>query len=418
MTHRTDGSSHSTPRSQVHIDRKLVALGLFAGAAAGAWASGRVRSAATSQPTNDSLINWDQVRMIAINMNRGQALTRTERERLDSYYRELGQRCVPIVSEYTKSELPRSLDQTYAFDRVDWINANIDSFRLMFAPLEELNPNRGGNQSVAAALWGGLNQKMVSAELGFLLGYLARRVLGQYDLALLGKEPVTEGKLYYVEPNIRAVEQGLGLPAEEFRMWLALHETTHAFEFEAHPWVRNHFNHMLERYFEFLREDVGYLKQGMRGMRTLIERARANRNGNMNWIEAIMTPDQRALFHEMQATMCMVEGYSNHVMNAVGRTLLPNFDLISKKFELRQQQRNTASRIFARLTGLDVKLEQYRLGEAFIDDVVQKRGHDTIRRIWDGPENLPRMEEIRDPDAWLARVIDRSPAAVSSSAGD
>src|SRR5215212_3673046 len=115
MTHRTDGSSHSTPRSQVHIDRKLVALGLFAGAAAGAWASGRVRSAATSQPTNDSLINWDQVRMIAINMNRGQALTRTERERLDSYYRELGQRCVPIVSEYTKSELPRSLDQTYAF---------------------------------------------------------------------------------------------------------------------------------------------------------------------------------------------------------------------------------------------------------------------------------------------------------------
>ena len=252
---------------------------------------------------------------------------------------------------------------------------------------------------------------MLSAELGFLLGFLARRVLGQYDLALLGREPVSEGKLYYVEPNIRSVEHALGLPAEEFRMWLALHETTHAFEFEAHPWVREHFNHLLEQYFEFLREDVGYLKQGMRGVRTLIERARENRHGNANWIEAIMTPEQRSLFHEMQALMCMVEGYSNHVMNAVGRDLLPSFDLISKKFEQRQRQRNTAARIFARLTGLDMKLEQYRLGEAFIDEVVRKHGHDVARRIWDGPEYLPTMAELRAPDAWFARAIDGAPVA-------
>jgi coenzyme F420 biosynthesis associated uncharacterized protein len=235
---------------------------------------------------------------------------------------------------------------------------------------------------------------------------------------LLGREPVSEGKLYYVEPNIRALEQALGLPAEEFRMWLALHETTHVFEFEANPWVRNHFNHLLEQYFEFLRQDVSYLKQGMRGMRTLVERARANRDGNMNWIEAIMTPEQRALFHQMQATMCMVEGYSNHVMNAVGRTLLPNFDLISKKFETRQQQRNTASKIFARLTGLDLKMEQYRLGEAFIDIVVEKRGHDVAKQIWDGPGSLPTVEEIRDPEAWLARVVDREPAVAASSPTD
>jgi coenzyme F420 biosynthesis associated uncharacterized protein len=404
-------AQNSRVRQSIPIDRKLIALGLVAGATAGAWASAKVRSAATTGgPT--TLINWEQARTIAINMNRGQALTLTERDQLDTYYRELGQRCVPIVSAYTKSDLPRTLDQTFAFDRVDWINANIDGFRLMFAPLEELNPNKGGKQTVAAALWGGLNQKMLSAELGFLLGYLARRVLGQYDLALLGREPVSAGKLYYVEPNIRSVEQGLGLPAEEFRMWLALHETTHAFEFEAHPWVREHFNHLLEQYFEFLREDVGYLKQGMRGVRTLIDRARENRQGNANWIEAIMTPEQRSLFHEMQALMCMVEGYSNHVMNAVGRDLLPSFDLISKKFEERQLQRNTAAKIFARLTGLDMKLEQYRLGEAFIDGVVRKRGHDVARRIWDGPEYLPRMEELQSPDVWIARAIDTVPAPV------
>jgi putative hydrolase len=101
-------------------------------------------------------------------------------------------------------------------------------------------------------------------------------------------------------------------------------------------------------------------------------------------------------------------------MNAVGRELLPSFDLIAKKFEQRQQQRNTAAKIFARLTGLDMKLEQYRIGEAFIDHVVDKRGHDVARRVWDGPENLPRMEELRSPDAWIARVIDGVPATVNA----
>jgi coenzyme F420 biosynthesis associated uncharacterized protein len=378
----------------------------MAGLAAGAWASGKVQSLSNREaPT--TLVDWEQARSIAINMNRGQTLTQVERERLDAYYRGLVARCVPIIADYTGFELPRVLDQTFAFDRVDWINANLDAFRTMFAPLEALNP-AGDKQSVAAALWGGINQKVLSAELGFLLGYLARRVLGQYDLALLGREPMTNGKLYYVEPNIRMVERTLHLPREEFRTWLALHEATHAFEFEANPWLRTHFNGMLEQYFEFLREDVDRLKQGMRGLKVFVDRARAREGGDdgTSWLEAVMTPQQRALFQQMQATMCMVEGYSNHVMNAVGRDLLPTYETIAKRFEQRQRQRSFAEQMFARLTGLDVKLEQYRLGQAFIDDIAARRGHAIARRIWDGPESLPTMEEIRNPDVWLARVVD------------
>src|SRR4028119_1780951 len=125
----------------------------------------------------------------------------------------------------------------------------------MFEPIERMDLLGRSPDSPRPinVLWSGLNQTVISAELGVLLGYLARRVLGQYDLALLGREPVTTGKLYYVEPNIRSVEQTLKLPGEDFRMWLALHETTHAFEFEAHPWLRDHFNGLLEKYFEFLK---------------------------------------------------------------------------------------------------------------------------------------------------------------------
>jgi coenzyme F420 biosynthesis associated uncharacterized protein len=400
-------SNHGIARRVV--DRKLIAAGLVAGVAAGAWAGNKIRRLERSDEQS-GLIDWEQARGIAVNMNRGATLTSAERHRLDEYYRELVRECIPIVSEYTGTTLPDTVERTFAFDRVDWIHANLDSFKMMLAPIEVLNPATGGSRSIAAQLWGGMNRTVISAELGLLLGYLARRVLGQYDLALLGREPVSSGKLYYVEPNIRMVEQALGIPKDEFRMWLALHETTHAFEFEAHPWVKIYFNDLLESYFEFLKQDAEHLKNGFRGIKVFVDRARSG-DGAQSWIEAVMTPEQRALFARMQAVMCIVEGYSNHVMNAVGERLLPSYETIAQKFERRQKQRTYAEQLFARLTGLDVKMEQYRLGQAFIDAIVESHGHDVAKRVWDGPENIPTMDELKQPEMWVERVKTRSTAA-------
>lgn len=378
----------------------------MAGAAVGAWAATRTprHPHHVDSGQTGAVIDWEHARGIAVNMNRSETLTSSERARLDALYRALVDRCVPIVATYTKSELPRPFTQVFAFDRVDWVNANLDAFRVMFQPLELLNESAQGVRSVAASLWGGLNRTVVSAEIGLLLGYLARRVLGQYDLALLGREPVTGGKLYYVEPNIRMIERNLELPQEEFRMWLALHETTHAFEFEAHPWVRTYFNGLLEEYFEFLKQDVDQLRHGMRGLKLIVGRVRTRDKDDAGWIEALMAPEQRVLFNKMQALMCVVEGYSNHVMNAVGKELLPSFNSISSAFERRQKERGAAEQLFARLTGLDIKMEQYRLGQAFIDRVAEQHGHDAARRVWDGPQYLPTMEELRTPDQWIMRI--------------
>jgi putative hydrolase len=142
----------------------------------------------------------------------------------------------------------------------------------------------------------------------------------------------------------------------------------------------------------------------LRGFQRYIDRMRAGPGDSGSWLEALMSAEQRVLFTEMQATMCIVEGYSNHVMNAVGKTLLPNYELISRRFELRLKQRSQADRLLAKLTGLDVKMEQYRLGEQFIDRIVRERGHDMARRVWDGPDSMPTMAEIRQPRLWLARL--------------
>ena len=386
--------------------KQMMALGLLTGAVVGGYSTLKMLREADKRTTTDGLIDWERVRSVATAMNQEAALTARQREVLDSEYRELVERTIPMVASYTGDALPYALEKIYAFDRVDWINANIESFRIMFEPIEKLNLYENDKVPRAiSTLWSGFNQTVLSAEMGFLLGYLARRVLGQYDLALLGREPLeTSGKLYFVHPNIGNLERNLRLPPEQFRLWLALHETTHAFEFEAHPWLRDYMNGMLEEYFSYLSSDVEYLKRGMEAVRMFWDRARESSGETGSWIEMVMNTEQRNLFNRMQAMMSVVEGYSNHVMNAVGKDLMPDFTIISQRFEQRQRNRSTAEQLFARLTGLDVKLEQYRLGEQFINAVVIARGHEFARKVWDGPESLPTLDELRDPDAWIERI--------------
>lgn len=404
----------TNPGGRKSLDPRLVAVGLLTGAAVGVWAGKRAQTWSDQHPAKPGMIDWDRARTVAISMNQEAALPAAERRRLDAEYRDLVQRTIPLVSRHSGMTLPNRLDQVYAFDRVDWINANIDAFRRMFEPIEKMDLfNNANAPRVVNVLWSGLNQTVVSAELGILLGYLARRVLGQYDLTLLGREPLEmSGKLYFVQPNIRNTERTLGVPADQFRLWLALHETTHAFEFEANPWVRQHMNDMIEEYFTFITADLEHLKRGFQGLKVFVERARSGNLKANSWIELVMTPEQRGLFTRMQSTMAVIEGYSNYIMNAVGRDLMPNFTMINQRFERRQREKSQAEKLFIKLTGLDLKMEQYRLGEAFITEVAERRGHDFARRVWDGPEQLPTMTELRQPSLWIERV-ERGEAAAS-----
>jgi coenzyme F420 biosynthesis associated uncharacterized protein len=385
-------------------DKKILVTGALIGAVVGAWAGSRSREY-TSRGEVPTLIDWDGARAVASRMNTQSRLSGGVRAELDESYRLLVAQATPVVADYTGLELPYDLTGVYAFDRVDWVEANIRNFQTLFEPLEQLNPLReDGAATSFNVAWGTVNQKILTAEIGLLLGYLGRRVLGQYDMTVLGREPVDRGRLYFVHPNIQNVERHLRLPASEFRLWLALHEVTHAFEFEANPWLQDYFNSLLKEYVSHLNRDAEHLKRGVDGLRIFWRRARTGESLTGNWFEYVMNDEQRALFSRMQALMSVVEGYSNHVMNAVGRELIPSYEVIARRFERRLRERTFVEVMFARITGLDVKMEQYRKGEAFIDALCAAGGHDLAKRVWEGPEMLPTLDEVNSPERWLSRV--------------
>ncbi|HEU4323111.1 MAG TPA: zinc-dependent metalloprotease, partial [Roseiflexaceae bacterium] len=134
-----------------------------------------------------------------------------------------------------------------------------------------------------------------------------------------------------------------------------------------------------------------------------IERRIEERKGR-HWMELVLTEEQRRIFNELQALMSLVEGYSNHIMNAIGEQLLPSFPQIEQRIHSRQKSRPLLEELFNRITGMDLKLAQYQQGEAFVNAVVEARGVAFVNQVWQRPENLPTMEEIRNPQQWIARM--------------
>jgi coenzyme F420 biosynthesis associated uncharacterized protein len=346
------------------------------------------------------MIDWDLVRRTSVQVSQTDQAPVTNRAVAREQYTDMVRRSEPLIAQYLNVELPEPIQRIVVMDRREWLQANITNFTSLFQFIEELYQRNAAQQTLGAVMAANVNRRVMSVQVGVLLGVLARKVLGQYDLSLLAPEP-TGGALYFVEPNIDRIQRGLSVDAHDFRLWIALHETTHAYEFEAYPWVREHFNSLLRRYFDTVNEQL----QGFKGgIGPILGRVFENIGKGQHWMEALQTPTQLGIFNELQALMSLVEGYSNHIMNAIGKQVLPNFEEIERKIEQRKGGRSLAEQLFNRITGMDLKMAQYQQGQLFVDTVVERRGIEFATKAWQRAENLPTMDEIRAPEQWIARM--------------
>ena len=411
MTDRADRGSDRADRPDrgpSWRDDRLWQAGFLIGSALGAAATVAGRHA--EKAARRGLVDWPEVERIAIGRLRAApgTLDPAELRAADAAYAEAMARIVPALSSALGSPLPGVVERSGVVDRAGWVRANTGSFASLMSKLEtdlldQVMPPGGGLAKATMAL---ANRWVTTRQLGFLLGFMGTRVLGQYDLALLSTESAP-GRLLFVEENIRATARTLGVPIGPFRTWIALHETTHAFEFEAHPWLRPYLAERLERQLSLFGKDARDLgREALRGLGRSIR----GEGGGEHWIERMMGPEQKALFKEVQAVMSLLEGFSDYVMDEVGRDLVPGVAQISERFHERRARRSTFERSMLRLTGMDLKLEQYKRGEQFVRAIAEQRGSTALARLWEGPETLPRDGEIEAPERWIARVLDGSPA--------
>ena len=283
----------------------------------------------------------------------------------------------PLLSFVGPLPAGTSLPEFSALDRVMWLDLNLGILRRVVDPI--LERGRLPNSLAVEAGRAGLNHYVA-----FLLAFLGRRVLGQYDPQLLGTEPVTPDGLYLVETNVEEWGSKADLPGEDLRRWLILHEMTHAWQFAAHPWLKGY----MESSMRVLLESV--TKTGPAAARVAAF--------------AGVLPTQWRVMRQMQGSMSFVEGYSNLVMNELGTKLLPGFHQLEDAYKARGASRSIVEVIIWRLTGLDLKLQQYQKGEAFARAIYDAHGMDVLNRAWAGADAMPRLDELGEPERWYRRV--------------
>ena len=314
------------------------------------------------------------------------------------------------VIAYTGLEPAGATPEPELVGREEWARSALASLAPAVAPLERRalagltlrGPLGGAARAVLGAAAG--------AEAGVAVGYAARRVVGQYDVALFG-EP-RPARLLFVAPNLNAAGARLGADPGLFLRWVALHESTHVLQFEAVPWLTDHLRGLAHELLEGtaaeldLRKLLSELGRAVR--RDPREVVRAALRGEL--VRALAAPKQRRLLDRLQATMTVVEGHAEHVMDAAAGDD-PELRRLRQRLDARRAARGGLGSVIARLLGLDLKLRQYEQGKRFFDAVAERGGAGAVGLVWSRPAALPSLAEIEAPERWLARVTDSSPLA-------
>ena len=166
------------------------------------------------------------------------------------------------------------------------------------------------------------------------------------------------------------------------------------------PWLREHLASHLRALLETVDVKVDVAKlPTLDDLRDAVERFR---DGGL--VTLVAGPERMAILDEEQATMAVIEGHAEHVMDAVGEELLPSLPELRDALDRRRRDKPPAVKLLERLIGLELKMRQYELGRIFCDAVVERGGIETLNRVWSSPEALPTLAELDDPDAWIERT--------------
>ncbi|ROR72467.1 zinc-dependent metalloprotease [Bogoriella caseilytica] len=284
----------------------------------------------------------------------------------------------------------------FVVDRPRWSEANATMFASLIGDLMPVPSMPAG-------------ARLAGEEMGVILAILSTKVLGQYD-------PFAQ-RLLLVAPNVRKVERELELDVMDFRLWVCLHEQTHAVQFAAAPWLADHLRERMRSLISTMAQaGSSTLEQAFRSavdqVTSLVRSAEATDDadnpvrgaGGGPLIESFLTEDQRDDLAGIVAVMSLLEGHADVVMDAVDPARLPSVRHIRKAFDRRRDTPTGLDHILRRVLGMDAKLAQYRDGAAFVRAVVDQVGHDGLAAVWSGPEQLPTAGEIADPASWVQRV--------------
>jgi len=307
------------------------------------------------------------------------------------------------VTAYTGLRPAGALPAPEGIGRREWVRSNIAAMRALLDPVLNRAAENLGGLRPAMEIGAGL---VLCTEVGVVVGYLAQRVLGQYELVLLD-EAVEEHppRLLFVLPNLGAAVRSFDADEREFMTWVTLHEVTHAVQFAGVDWLHGYLAGLVRELLSSAEVRIATERKLRLPTPEEVRRVlSALRSGDL--VSIVTTKAERDTLDRIQAVMAVIEGHAEHVMDAVAPDLVPSIDRLRSGLDRRRRSQSTVSRLVARLLGLELKLRQYEQGKRFCDAVVAQAGTQALARVFSSPQALPTLPELDDPSSWLERTAE------------
>ncbi|MGI8663995.1 MAG: zinc-dependent metalloprotease [Acidimicrobiales bacterium] len=304
-----------------------------------------------------------------------------------------------------------------AVNRGQWVERSTGAYRELLEALAgalnqapPVDPEIAMDDDPFARMLAPMLQAMRPAMLGMtagsMLGHLARRSFGMYDLPLPRPQ---DDELLVVVPNLDAFGEEWSLPSDDLRLWVCVHEVAHHAVL-AVPHVRAQLSALLRDYAGGFSPDgdaLGSLFEGFEldpgdasSMAALQERFADPEI----LLGAMITDAQRHLLPRLEALVAVIVGYVDHVMDEVGEGLIGSYSMVTEALRRRRVTADPSDRFVEKLFGLELTQAAYDRGSAFVDGIVERAGAQGLARLWESDETLPTPNEVDAPGLWLARI--------------
>ncbi len=300
-------------------------------------------------------------------------------------------------------------------NRSQWADRTLDDYRPLFETLAgSLSagldlPSDIPEDDPMAPMIQGLNQMMApmmsSMTSGTMVGNLARRTLGGYDLPV--PRPAAK-PLLIVLPNVDGFGSEWSLDRDDLRLWVCLHEVTHH-AVMAVPHVRVRMTEFLSRHAAGFSSDPESIERKLggfdlsRGPEALAD-LQSILGDPETVLGAVRSPEQEALQPDLTALVAAITGYVDHMMDTIGDNLIGSYPMLTEALRRRRVEADKADRFVERILGLELDRAQYERGTAFVGGIVERAGEAGLARLFAEPENLPTPSEVDAPGLWLARI--------------
>lgn len=301
--------------------------------------------------------------------------------------------------------------------RAEWARDSLDAYRPLFerlassmgqmnVPPEDLVDEEDAEGMEAMAdLLGNFGQvlapMMLGMQSGLMVGHLARRCLGQYDLPI--PRPGRD-ELLLVAPNVDGFAKDWSLTEDDVRLWVCLDLITHHAVL-TRPHVQERLQQLLFDYAGGFHADPSALESQLGELDPTDQASMERIFGNPDTLlGAIQTDDQRRLQPQLEALVAAVEGYVDVIMDRVGGKLIGSYNALTEALRRRRLERNDGDAFVERLFGLELTQRQYDRGSAFVEGIVERAGDEGLVRLWASAKELPTPAEVDAPGLWWERI--------------